>query len=158
MRPLIVVSCLAVLLSLGACGPKLPSGVNSQALDDAVANAIGSPSTCVLVAQASDGKLTYRYGSNTVCARSINACDRPGLTTAQAGLDLSRSTGAVRTASCDTAEGASRGVAWAAGPLPALPGKADRKMVYLAFMEGPEALSGREAKLRLEQAFARAGF
>jgi hypothetical protein len=31
-------------------------------------------------------------------------------------------------------------------------------MVYSAFMEGPEALSGREAKLRLEQAFARAGF
>jgi hypothetical protein len=158
MRPLIAISCLAALLTLGACGPKLPSGVNGQALDDGVAEAIGSPSTCVLAAEKASGKLVYRYGSHEVCARSINACDRPGTTTAQTELNAARSTGAVRTASCETAEEASRGVAWASGPLPALPGKADRQMVYSAFMEGPEALSGREAKRRLENAFAKVGF
>ena len=158
MRPLIFLCSLAAVMGLSACGPSLPSGVNHQALDDGVADAIGSPSTCVLAAEKASGKLVYRYGSHEVCARSINACDRPGTTTAQTELDAARSTGAVRTASCDTAEEASRGVAWASGPLQALPGKSDRQMVYSAFMEGPEALSGREAKRRLEAAFARVGF
>ncbi len=151
----VVISVLA-FCALAACSPKLPDGVDQQALDDAVANAVGSPSTCVVV-ESNDGKTVYRYGSHTTCARSLPACDAPGLTTIDVQLDAARK-GISRAASCDTAEEASRGVAWASGPLPALEGKPDRKMVYAVFMEGADALSGREAKRRLEAAFAKTGF
>ena len=154
MRPLLILLLPAVLLS--ACAPRAPEGVDSAVLDEAVANAIGSPSTCVLVAENGGGKIVYRYGTHTVCARSINACDAPGTTTATAQLEAARK-GVTRTASCDTAEEASRGVAWASAPLPVLEGKPDRKMAYSAFMESDNALSGREAKLRLERAFEKAG-
>jgi hypothetical protein len=142
-------------VGLAACAPKLPAGVDKDALDDAVAQAIGSPSTCVLAADAR-GKLVYRYGSHTTCARSIKACDQPGVTTLQVQLDAARA-GVTRTASCDTAEAASRGVAWASAPLPDLPGRPPRHMAYAAFMESDNALSGREAKIRLERAFEKAG-
>lgn len=151
----IVISVLA-LCALTACSPKLPDGIDQQALDDAVANAVGSPSTCVVV-ENSGGKAVYRYGTHTTCARSLPACDAPGLTTIDVQLDAARQ-GVSRAASCDTAEEASRGVAWASGPLPVLEGKSDRKMVYAVFMEGADALSGREAKRRLEAAFAKTGF
>ena len=88
---------------------------------------------------------------------SLPACDAPGSTTIGAQLAAAHK-GISRAASCDTAEEASRGVAWASGPLPALEGKGDRKMVYAVFMEGADALSGREAKRRLEAAFAKTGF
>ena len=146
---------LALGLTLAGCAPKLPEGVDAAALDEAVARAVGSPSTCVVV-ETRDGDVVYRYGTHTTCARSILACDTPGVTTIEAQLEAARG-GAVRTASCDTAEEASRGVAWASGPLPGLPGKADRQMVYAVFMESGDALSGLEAKRRLESAFARAG-
>jgi hypothetical protein len=145
----------AVAAALAACEPKPPSDVDKAVLDEAVSRAIGSPSTCVLVADKS-GKLVYRYGSNTTCARSILACDVPGTTTAKTQL-LAAQAGAERTTSCETAEEASRGVAWASGALPVLEGKPDRQLVYSAFMEGPEAQSGREVRLRLEAAFRRAG-
>ena len=151
----IAISVLA-LCALAACAPKLPDGVDQQALDDAVANAVGSPSTCVVV-ENSEGKTVYRYGTHTTCARSLPACDAPGSTTIGAQLAAAHK-GISRAASCDTAEEASRGVAWASGPLPALEGKGDRKMVYAVFMEGADALSGREAKRRLEAAFAKTGF
>lgn len=141
--------------SLAACAPKLPDGVDQATLDEAVARAIGSASTCVLVAQA-DGKLVYRYGTHTTCARSINACDKPGTTTLKIQLDAARQ-GVVRTASCATAEADSRGVAWASAPLPDLAGKPPRHMAYAAFMEDKNALSGREARIRLERAFEKAG-
>ena len=150
---------LAPVLILGvaltACAPKLPEGVDAAALDEAVARAVGSPSTCVVV-EKRDGGVVYRYGTHTTCARSLPACDAPGLTTIQTQLDAAR-TGKVRTASCDTAEEASRGVAWASGPLPVLAGKGDRQMVYAVFMESGDALSGLETKRRLEAAFERAG-
>ncbi len=155
MRLMSVAALIAAAAVLAACEPSPPDGVDKAALDEAVARAIGSPSTCVLVAE-NGGKLAYRYGTHTVCARSIAACDMPGTTTATVQLDAARM-GAARTASCDTAEEASRGVAWASGPLPALKGKSARGMAYAAFMEGPEALSGREAKQRLENAFAKVG-
>lgn len=152
--PLILLSAAGVILA--ACDPKPPADVDEAVLYEAVSRAIGSPSTCVLVAEKASGKLVYRYGNNTTCARSILACDTPGTTTATAQLKAAQA-GASRTVSCETAAEASRGVAWASGPLPVLDGKPDRQMVYSAFMEGPEAQSGREVRLRLEAAFARAG-
>ena len=156
MRVVAALSLALVAATVAACDPTPPSGVDKAVLDEAVARAIGSPSTCVMVAE-NRGKLVYRYGGHTVCARSINACDAPGPTTVTVQLDAARM-GTVRTASCDTADQASRGVAWASAPLPVLTGKADRKMAYAAFMESDNALSGREAKLRLEAAFAKVGF
>ncbi len=144
----------AVLLS--ACDPKPPAGIDPAVLDEAVARAVGSPSTCVMVT-GNDGKAVYRYGTHTTCARSLPACDVPGVTDIATQLDAARM-GVTRTASCDTASEASRGVAWASGPLPALVGKPDRKMAYAVFMEGVDALSGLETKRRLEAAFAKAGF
>lgn len=150
----LAVAALAVT-GLAGCGPRLPGGVDSEALDEAVAEAIGSPSTCVLVAQDS-GRLVYRYGSHITCGRSINACDKPGVTTLKPQLASARQ-GATRTASCATAADDSRGVAWVSAPLPDLPGKPPRHMAYAAFMEDKNALSGREAKIRLEHAFEKAG-
>lgn len=152
-RVLIPVVVLGVILT--ACSPKLPEGVDAAALDEAVARAVGSPSTCVVV-EKRDGGVVYRYGTHTTCARSLPACDAPGVTTIQTQLDAAR-TGKVRTASCDTAADASRGVAWASGPLPVLTGKSDRRMVYAVFMESGDALSGLETKRRLEAAFERVG-
>jgi hypothetical protein len=149
----IPVLVLGILLT--ACAPKPPEGVDAAALDEAVARAVGSPSTCVVV-EKRDGGVVYRYGTHTTCARSLPACDAPGLTTIQTQLDAAR-TGKVRTASCDTAEEASRGVAWASGPLPVLAGKSDRRMVYAVFMESGDALSGLETKRRLEAAFEKVG-
>jgi hypothetical protein len=154
LRPILGLVMLSAI-GLAGCEPTPPEGVDKGVLNEAVARAIGSPSTCVLVAENS-GKVVFRYGTNTVCARSIKACDAPGVTTATAQLDAARA-GAVRTASCDTAEAASRGVAWVSGPLPVLEGKPDRGMAYSAFMESDNALSGREAKIRLERAFEKAG-
>lgn len=148
-------SFVAVVGLLCACAPKPPEGVDTAALDEAVAGAVGSPSTCVVV-EKKDGGTVYRYGTHTTCARSLPACDAPGLTTIETQLTAAR-TGVVRTASCDTAEAASRGVAWASGPLPVLAGKPDRRMVYAVFMESGDALSGMEAKRRLESAFEKAG-
>jgi hypothetical protein len=154
-RALALIAAALAVLGLAACEPKLPAGIDKEAMDDAVGQAIGSPSTCVLVAEAS-GKLVYRYGSHTTCARSINACDRPGTTTLKVQLDAARR-GVTRTASCATAAADSRGVAWASGPLPDLAGKPPRHMAYAAFMEDKNALSGREAKIRLEHAFEKMG-
>jgi hypothetical protein len=147
---------LLTLIALAGCAPKLPDGVDSAALDEAVARAVGSPSTCVVVAKRK-GDVVYRYGTHTTCARSLPACDLPGVTTIEVQLEAARA-GVTRTASCDTAQEASRGVAWASGPLPVLPGKADRQMVYAVFLEGSDAFSGIEAKRRLESAFAKSGF
>ncbi len=151
----VLIPALMVGAVLTACAPKTPEGVDAAALDEAVARAVGSPSTCVVV-EKRDGGVVYRYGTHTTCARSLPACDAPGLTTIQAQLNAARG-GKVRTASCDTAEAASRGVAWASGPLPVLAGKSDRQMVYAVFMESGDALSGLEAKRRLEAAFDKAG-
>lgn len=151
----ILAPVLAVGLIMSACAPKLPEGIDAAALDEAVARAVGSPSTCVVV-ERRDGGVVYRYGTHTTCARSLPACDAPGVTTVETQLNAAR-TGKVRTASCDTAEAASRGVAWASGPLPVLEGKPDRRMVYAVFMESGDALSGLEAKRRLESAFERVG-
>lgn len=152
----ILISALALGVVLAGCAPKLPDGVDEAALDEAVGRAVGSPSTCVVV-EGRDGAVAYRYGAHTTCARSLPACDAPGVTTIETQLEAARR-GVVRTASCDTAEEASRGVAWASGPLPVLDGRPDRQMVYAVFMEGGDALSGLETKRRLEAAFERAGF
>ncbi len=152
-RLLAPVLVLGVILT--ACAPKTPEGVDAAALDEAVARAVGSPSTCVVV-EKREGGVVYRYGAHTTCARSLPACDAPGVTTIQTQLDAAK-TGKVRTASCDTADEASRGVAWASGPLPVLTGKPDRRLVYAVFMESGDALSGLETKRRLEAAFERVG-
>lgn len=151
---LAAVSTLA-LLTLAACAPKAPEGVDSKTLDAEIARRIGSASTCVLVADGT-GATVYRYGSNTTCQRELPACAQPGNVTATAVLKAAIG-GDARKVSCDSAPDGSRTVAWASGPIPASAGKPPG-FVYTVAMEGVEALPGREIATRLEGMWPKAGF
>jgi hypothetical protein len=143
--------CAAAIL-VAACTPPSGRGIDKSALDDAIARAIGDPSTCVLLADRASGKIVYRYGDEIACNRTLPACDAPGLLSAQAALaDAARPGG--RRISCPTTADGSQLVGWAAGRLPG--GKRD--LVYSAVMEGQRALPGQEMAARLSDAFANAG-
>jgi hypothetical protein len=132
----------------GSAGDKLPN----DALDEAVARSIGDPTTCLLIARASDHKILYRYGDGFNCARGLPACDRPGSLSAEGALALATPAG--RTKSCDSTPSGDRTVAWAEGPVKSAHG---RQLVYSAMMEGQRALPGMEIAARLDEAFANAG-
>lgn len=129
-------------------GDKLPS----DALDDAVAKAIGDPATCLLIARASDHKVLYRYGDGFNCVRGLPACDRPGALSAEGALALATPAG--RTKSCDSTASGDRTVAWAEGKVKSTH---QRDLVYSAMMEGQRALPGIEMAARLDEAFADVG-
>ncbi len=129
-------------------GEKLPT----DALDDAVARAIGDPTTCLLIARESDRKVLYRYGDGFNCVRGLPACDRPGSLSAEDALTLATETG--RTKSCDSTQSGDRTVAWAEGRVKSAHG---RKLIYSAMMEGQRALPGIEMAARLDEAFANVG-
>jgi len=138
-------------LSLAACSPGAPPGVNRDDLDAAVSKAVGDPNTCVLIAEAGSGKVLYRYNSATTCAREFPACDAPGTRKLSSLLERAAKDGQARTLSCNTQADASRGVGWAAGPI------AGTELVYAAMMEGERAFPGRMMADRLEGAFRKAG-
>jgi len=149
-----------VFLSLAlaaACAPKAPEGVDKAALDDAVARAIGDPSTCVLISEAGKTDVIYRYNERIICDRAWPACEKPGpgkqdrARTINDLLALTAADGQVRTQSCFTNQEGSRGVGWAAGPIPGKP------LVYAAVMEGNRALPGRIMAARLALAFQKVG-
>lgn len=148
-RPL---SALAAVLALAACSPEAPKGVAKDDLDDAISRAIGDPNTCVMIAEADTGKVVYRYNSHTACANKWPACEAPTVRTVADLLALTVKDKQARKLSCNTADDASRGVGWAAGPV------AGKPYVYAAVMEGDRAFPGRMMADRLEGAFARAGF
>ena len=56
---------LIVSLALIGCSEKAPKGIDAAALDDAIANSIGDPATCVLVVKNGSGDVVYRYGAAT---------------------------------------------------------------------------------------------
>lgn len=148
---------LAVLAvaGLSACAPKLPEGVDEAALTQAVGRSIGSPSTCVVIADAS-GKLVWRGGGYVTCSRNLPDCEG-GQTTAETLLKASLGKPA-RFVSCPSPAAAANTVGWAIGPVPTGQGKPARNLTYVAVMEGDRALPGLEIKDRVERAFQKAGF
>ena len=139
---------------LSACSPKLPDGVDEPALTKAIGKSIGSPSTCVIVADAK-GRTVWRGGGYITCSRNLPTCQGGQTTTApdvlKAGLGQP-----ARFVSCPTT-GANT-VGWAVGPVPTGEGKPPRSLTYVAVMEGDKALPGLEIKERAERAFKKAGF
>lgn len=145
-------SALAVA-SLTACSAKLPSDIDEAALTEAVGRTIGSPSTCVIVANA-DGKMVWRGGGYITCARNLPSCEGAE-TTAEALLKANIGKPA-RFLSCPSSAGNT--VGWAFGPVPKGEGKPERRLTYVAVMEGDRALPGLEIQDRVERAFKKAGF
>jgi hypothetical protein len=158
MRPQGTWSVALIVLAtagLSACSPKLPDGVDSSILTQAVGKSIGSPSTCVVIADA-DGKLVWRGGGYVTCARDLPDCEG-GQTTAEALLKASLGKPA-RFISCPSPAAAVNTVGWSIGPVPTGDGKPARNLTYVAVMEGERALPGLEIKDRVERAFKKAGF
>lgn len=138
-------------LGVGAAhgrGAKLPTA----ALDQAIAQGIGDPDTCVLLADPATGKILYRYGEAFNCVRGLPACDRPGYLTATQALKLSAAAGG-RQASCNSIPDGSRTVGWAEGTTTS----AKHPLLYSAVMEGQTALPGHEMAARLADAFSGLG-
>lgn len=150
-RPEALVAAAALAVSLTACAPGAPPGVEKAELDAQVSRAIGDPNTCVLIGEAGSARVLYRYNTATTCAREYPACDAQGLRQLDDLLEATAKDGRPRMLSCDTRPDASRGVAWASGPI------AGTTYVYAAVMEGERAFPGRMIADRLEGAFRRAG-
>lgn len=125
-----------VVISLTACAPGAPKGVDKDKLDAAVSDAIGDPASCLLIGERPGGKVVYRYNTATVCARQLPACDGPGLRTVKDLLVVTAKDGQPRTLSCNTTADASRGVSWTSGVLPA------KGLAYAAVMEGTRTFPG----------------
>lgn len=140
-------------LTLAACAPGAPKGVDKDTLDAAISKAIGDPSSCLLIAEQASGKLVYRYNTHTACARALPACngDSNATQTIDQVLKATEKDGQARTLSCSSTADASRGVGWAAGPIPG------KGLVYAAMMEGDRAFPGRMMADRLSSAFTAAG-
>ena len=143
---------LAAAVALSACGPKSGQGLHTNRLDNLIANAIGDPSTCVLLADAKTGQVVYRYGDDFNCVRSLPACDSPGPINAHTALQFAAQPGG-RMASCSSLPDGSRTVGWAEGRV----ASSKRDLIFSAVMEGQRALPGHEINARLYDAFQKAG-
>ena len=154
-RPGMRNGALVVLAAAGlsACSPKLPSNINETKLTESIGKSIGSPSTCVLIADAK-GSLAWRGGGYITCSRNLPSCE--GATTTAEKVLKANIGKPARFLSCPTS--AANTVGWALGPVPTSPGKPDLHLTYVAVMEGDRALPGLEIQDRVERAFKRAGF
>ena len=141
-----------IAMQLCACAPKSAQGMNTTALDNQIAAAIGDPSTCLLLADAATGKVIYRYGGDFNCTRTLPACDFSGVMNAKAGLQYATRPGG-RMASCASVPDGSRQVGWVAGRVQST----KRALIFSAVMEGERALPGHEMNARLYDAFQKAG-
>ncbi len=155
MRRVALAVLAVAFMGLSACSPKLPDGIDEATLTQAVGKSIGSPSTCVVIADAK-GKLIWRGGGYITCSRNLPSCEG-GDTTAEALLKTSVGKPA-RFISCPSPAAAANTVGWAIGPVPTGDGKPARNLTYVAVMEGDKALPGLEIKERVERAFKKAGF
>lgn len=148
-------AALTFALAAAACSPSI-EGVDNAVLEEAVGSAIGDYNTCVLLVDG-EGEVAWRYGTRMTCARQLPACaDDGGVTT----VDLmagAAAKGFETATSCPSKPDGSTSVGWAAGPVKAGEGAARQPLFYAAVMEGERALPGREIRLRLENALARAG-
>jgi hypothetical protein len=153
---------LAALL-LAACSPQagkkggtLVIGgdhrLPSSALDQTIGRGIGDPTTCVLIADKTTGKVLYQYGEIFNCVRALPACDRPGVLSARQALAFATLPDG-RETSCNSVPDGSRMVGWAQGPV----GPKSPNLVYSAVMEGQKALPGHEMAARLSDEFQNAG-
>ncbi len=154
-RPLAIAAAVTLLIGPAGCGrvggasaPAMPT----DALDHAIGDVIGDPTTCVIIAQRATRKVVYTYGEPYNCQRTLPACDRPGLSSAKAALAFADSADG-RGASCPTSADGSRTVGWAEGRVASTKGD----WIYSAVMEGEAALPGQEMSARLADAFAHAG-
>ncbi|MCR5872816.1 hypothetical protein LRS10_00585 [Phenylobacterium sp. J426] len=123
--------------------------MDKDALDAAISRAIGDPNTCVVIAETG-GRTLYRYNTATTCAKRYTSCDGAGEMTVGDLLDAVGKDGRPRYLSCPTLADRSRGVGWAAAPIPG------KDQVYAAVMEGDRSFPGRMMADRLEAAFRRA--
>jgi hypothetical protein len=137
-------------LTLCACQPGAPPGVDKDRLDEAVSRAVGDPNTCVLIAERGSGRVLYRYNTATACAKEYPGCEGPGGLKLGRLLKVAAQDGRPRQLSCYTLPDRSRSVGWAAGPI------AGRPWVYAAVMEGDRAFPGLMMADRLQGAFRRA--
>ncbi|MCY1648317.1 hypothetical protein OVA11_14970 [Caulobacter sp. SL161] len=157
-RPTILRGALVVLAvaGLAACSPKLPDGVDDTVLAQSIGRQIGSASTCVVIADAANGRMVWRGGGYITCARNLPTCD--GVVTTAEKLLQDNLGKPARFFSCDSGTAPGATVGWAIGPVPTGEGKPARNLTYVAVMEGDRALPGLEIKDRVEQAFKKAGF
>ena len=151
-------SAIAIVtaLQLAACARPVGSAgagaMPSGALDHYIGDAIGDPTTCVVVAERATHKILYRYGQVFNCVRGLPACDRSGVMSAQNAVALA-DTADGRGASCASSPDGSRRVGWAEGRI----ATSKRDLIYSAVMEGQRALPGQEMMARLAEAFGNAG-
>lgn len=155
MRKAVIGALAAAALTLGACSPGAPPGVDRDELDAQVSRAIGDPASCLLIARAgAGGQVLYRYNSATTCDREQPSCDArgqpQGRTKVQALLEATVKDRQPRRLSCSSTADHSRGVGWASGPI------AGTDLVYAAVMEGERAFPGMMMAERLDGAFRRA--
>ena len=154
---------ILVLLMLTACsqsatkkGGTLAEDRNhhlpSNALDQGIGAGIGDPTTCVLIADKTTGKVLYQYGEIFNCVRGLPACDRQGVLSARQALAFATLPQS-RETSCASVPDGSRMVGWAEGFV----GPKSPNLVYSAVMEGQKALPGHEMAARLSEAFQNAG-
>ncbi|MCA3735600.1 MAG: hypothetical protein INE97_09715 [Phenylobacterium sp.] len=143
-------AALAVLAA--ACSPSLPSGVDSNRLQNAVGDAVGDPNTCVLIAEAGTGRNVWRYGSSRSCGTAWPACSGTEVRTVEQLMKTAGREGAEIWASCPSNTDRSRTVAWAAGPVPGRPG-----LVFTAVMEGAKTPPGIVLGDKLRGALERGG-
>jgi hypothetical protein len=150
----VIAAALAALAAttIGACTPPSGHGLRPSQLDTLVAQAVGDPNTCVLLADRATGKVLYRYGDEANCARALPECDGQGVMNAQAALKLASTPGG-RMQSCPSVPDGSRTVGWAEGRVQST----KRDLIYSAVMEGENALPGHEINARLFDAFQKAG-
>jgi hypothetical protein len=141
------VACLLALAGCAPAGPKLPA----TSLDQAIADAIGDPTTCLIIADRATGHTLYTYNAGFNCTRGLPACDRPGYLSAKQALAFAA---AGREASCNSTPDGSRTVGWAEGKVNTTKGG---DYIYSAVMEGERALPGHEMHARLYDAFTNAG-
>jgi len=152
MRRALILGAVAAAI-LCACTPPSGRGLHTNQLDNQIGQAIGDPSTCVLLADRASGTVVYRYGDDANCNRALPACDAPGPLTAKAALKFAAQPGG-RMASCSSVPDGSRTVGWAEGRVRSA---TNRDLTYSAVMEGERALPGHEINARLFDAFQKAG-
>lgn len=145
---------LALAAALAGCSNAAPAGVDTAALDEAIANSIGDPTTCVLVVKKATGDVVYRYGTHMTCSREMPSCEGAATTNVE-NVAKAASQGVAKSASCPTSAGA---VGWTAGDLPTSKPQTFGDLAYAAAMNSKRALPGREMAVRLESAFAKGGF
>jgi hypothetical protein len=163
--PIFRIAVAGLVVTALAAGCSKPSGGGAKAslaedhgrlphaaLDQAIGQGIGDPTTCVLIAEKPGGKVLYQYGEIFNCVRGLPACDRPGVMSARQALALAGAAGGRATSCASNADG-SRMVGWAEGPV----GSRSPDLVYSAVMEGQKALPGHEMAARLADAFQSAG-